>query len=125
MALFGITAVNSSNTRRQKTIKVKAAPLAGNYVPGGLTLDLTAITDPTFQGSCFPGSIPNFIQVENAPVGYSAEVVPSGIVGATLANAYLLKIYTAPGTEMTAIAIPAALVADYFLLALVGPNWGF
>ena len=123
MANFNLVATGSSYTRRQKTIKVAAAPLAGNYVVGGLPLDLTTITDPQFQGSCFPGSVPTSIQVENAPAGYTAEVVAGS--GTTLATAFNLKVYTAPGVEMTAIAIPAALVADAFLLALFGPNWGF
>lgn len=122
MALI-LTAVSSSNTRRQKTIKIKAAPTSVTYTVGGIPIDLTTITDPTFQGSCFPGQVPQLIQVENAPAGYSAEVVAGA--GSTLANAFNLKIFTAPGTEMTAITIPAALVADSFLLALVGPNWGF
>lgn len=123
MALFTLTALGSSNTRREKTIKVAAAPLAGTYVVGGLALDLTTITDPTFQGSCFPGQVPTRIQIENAPAGYSAEIVAGA--GVTLATAFALKIFTAPGTELTAIAIPAALVADSFLLVLFGPNWGF
>jgi hypothetical protein len=121
--LFNLVAINSLNTRRQKTIKVSAAPLAGNYTPGGLALDLTTITDPSFRGSCFPGMVPQSIQVENAPAGYSAEIVAGS--GTTLATAFALKIYTAPNVEMTAIAIPANLVADFFLLALLGPNWGF
>lgn len=122
-SLFTLTAVSSSNSRRQKTIKINAAPLAGNYVVGGLAIDLTTITDPQFQGSCFPGKVPDRIQIENCPDGYSAEIVPGA--GTTLATAFALKIFTAPGTEMTAIALPAALVADSFLLALYGPNWGF
>jgi|GEM_PF-4122352 len=122
-ALFNLVAAGSSNSRRQKTIKVTAAPLAGNYVVGGLALDLTTITDPNFLGSCFPSKVPDSIQVENCPDGYSAEIVPGA--GNTLATAFALKIFTAPGTEMTAIALPAALVADSFLLALFGPNWGF
>lgn len=120
---FTLVAIGSSNTRRSKTIKIKASPLAGTYVVGGLPIDLTAITDPQFQGSCFPGKVPDYIQVENAPVGYAAEIVAGS--GTALTNAYNLKIYTAMGTELTAIAIPAAIVADFFLLALVGPNWGF
>lgn len=123
MPNFNLVALGSSNTRRGKTIKVSAAPIAGTYIPGGLPLDLTTITDPTFQGSCFPGKVPDSIQVENSPAGYSAEIVAGA--GTTLATAYALKLFTAPGTEMTAIAIPAALVADSFLLALFGPNWGF
>jgi hypothetical protein len=123
MPNFNISAVGSSNTRRSKTIKVKAAPTSITYIPGGLPLDLTTITDPTFQGSCFPGKVPDYIQVENSPAGYSAEIVAGS--GTTLATAFNLKFFTAPGTEMTAITVPAALVADSFLLALVGPNWGF
>jgi hypothetical protein len=119
---LNLTAVSSSNTRRQKTIKIKAAP-TGSYVVGGVPIDLTSITDPTFQGSCFPGQVPQAIQVDNAPAGYSAEVVAGA--GTTLATAFNLKVYTAPGTEMTAIAFPAGLLADSFLLAMTGPNWGF
>ena len=119
---FTLVAVSSSNTRRQKTIKVTAVP-TGNYTVGGDPIDLTTITDPTFQGSCFPGQVPTGIQVENAPAGYAAEIVPAG--GTTLATAFKLKLYTAPGVEEGAVAYPAALLADSFLLALFGPNWGF
>lgn len=118
-----LVAVSSSNTRRQKTIKLNATPV-GNYVVGGVPIDLTTITDPTFQGSCFPGSVPKSAQVDNTPAGYTAEIV-AGTDPTQLATTYKLKVYTAPGTEMTAIAFPAALLADSFLLALTGPNWGF
>jgi hypothetical protein len=123
MPLTSLIAVGSSNTRRQKTIKAKAA-LVGSYVPvTGVPLDLTTMTDPTFQGSCFPGMVPTTIQIDNSPAGYSGEIIAG--TGTTLATAYALKIYTAPGVEMTAIAFPAALLADSFLLAMTGPNWGF
>jgi hypothetical protein len=125
MSLFNLIALGSSNSRRTKTIKVNAAPLAGNYTPGGLALDFTTITDPTFQGSCFPGSVPTAVQVDSSPAGYSAEAISLAPAAPTLSNSYALKIYTAPGVEMTAIAIPASLVADAFLLSLAGPNWGF
>lgn len=115
-------AVSSSNTRRQKTIKIKATP-SGNYPAGGDPIDLTNITDPQFQGSCFPGKIPDYIQIENSPAGYTAEIVAG--TGTTLATAFKLKVFTAAGTELTAAAYPAALLADFFLLALIGPNWGF
>lgn len=119
---LALVAISSSNTRRQKTIKIKATP-SGSYVVGGDPIDLSAITDPTYQGSCFPGSVPNTVQVDNAPAGYSAEIVAG--TGTTLATAFKLKVFTAPGTEMTAIAYPAGLLADSFTLALTGPNWGF
>jgi hypothetical protein len=119
---FVLVAVSSSNSRRQKTILVKATP-TGSYVVGGDPIDLTAITDPQFQGSCFPGKVPDLIRIDNAPAGYSAEIVAGS--GTTLATAFKLKLYTAPNTEMTAIAYNAALLADFFLLALGGPNWGF
>ncbi|HEV2709144.1 MAG TPA: hypothetical protein VGU67_02925 [Edaphobacter sp.] len=228
-----LVAVSSSNSRRQKTIKIKATPV-GSYVAGGDVIDLTAITDPTFQGSCFPGSVPNVVQIDNTPAGYSAEIVAGSSAGLvapgtvtptpsttggtlaagnyfykvtalnaagettgsaeasttttgstgsvalawaavsgatsyrvyrgtaagaesvfyttgtnsytdtnaastagtvpttnttpstpTLATAFKLKVFSAPGTELSAGAYPAALLADSFLLALTGPNWGF
>lgn len=123
MPLGTLTALGSSNSRRQKTIKV-AATVVGNYVPvTGVPLDLTTVVDPNFLGSCFPGQVPQSIQIENAPDGYSGEIIAG--TGTNLATAFALKIYTAPGVEMTAIAFPAALLADSFLLAMFGPNWGF
>jgi hypothetical protein len=120
---FTLVAVSSSNTRRQKTIKLNATP-TGSYVTGGVPIDLTAITDPTFQGCCFPGSVPKLVQVDNAPAGYTAEIV-AGTDGTALATAFKLKVYSVAGTELTAAAFPAALLADSFLLSLTGPNWGF
>jgi hypothetical protein len=58
--------------------------------------------------------------IVNAPVGYNAEIIP----GTTLKN-WKLKVYTAAGTEMTAIAYPAALTADPFLCELTGPLGNF
>lgn len=117
-----LAAVSFSNSRRQKTITINATP-TGSYPPGGDPIDLTAITDPTFQGSCFPGKVPDRVLILNVPAGYDAEIVAG--TGTTLATAFKLKVYSAPGTELAAAAYPAALLADAFQLALIGPNWGF
>lgn len=117
-----LVAQGTSNSRRQKTIKLSATP-TGAYPAGGDPIDLTAIADPQFLGSCFPGQVPQSVQIENSPDGYTAEIVAG--TGITLATAYKLKIFSAPNTELTAAAYPAGLTADSFLLALSGPNWGF
>jgi hypothetical protein len=109
-------------SRRKKTLYVALTPSA-NYVVGGDTVNLTAaggMTNPKNLPGGFPATLPKQVYVENSPAGYSAEWVP----GTTLANGKL-KIYTAPGTEMTAIAYNAALLADPFVLRLIGPIGNF
>jgi len=118
-----VVAGEAQNTRRQKTIRIRATP-SGSYTVGGDPIDLTTITNPTFKPGVYPGQVPSINSVvENSPAGYSAELVAGS--GTTLATAFNLKIYTAPGVEMTAIAYPAALTGDSFLIGLLGPNWGF
>ena len=121
---FSLVALYSTNSRRTKTIEVTATP-TGAYTPGGDPIDLTTLVDTTFQGNCFPGSVPKVIKIENSAVGYTAEIIATGTVPATLSNAYKMKVFSGGGAELPAAAYPAGLLADAFLLELVGPNWGF
>lgn len=86
---------------------------------GGDTLNLTAITTKLGQtdGAIgFPGKIEQY-NVTRLNSGYPAIIIP----GPTLAT-WLLKIYSAPGTELATGAYSAALLADVFNLRFIGPK---
>lgn len=119
---LAIVAIGTSNTRRSKTIKTTMTP-SGTYPTGGDPIDLTTITNPTFQQGVQPGSVPTSVQIDNTPAGFAAEIVAG--TGTNLATSFKLKVYSAPGVELANAAYPAGLLADSFLVALNGPNWGF
>lgn len=119
MATIALVSQYKDTSRRKKTLIVKGT-LAGTYTVGGVTVDWTTTTNPKFISNGLVGSNPQHAEVINAPAGYSTEL----IAGTTLKN-WLLKIYTAPGVELTAIAIPAALIADPLLFELTGPLGNF
>lgn len=106
-------------TRRRKVLTV-AVTLSGDYTVGGDTVDLTTVTNPLMLSNGKVSALPTRATVVNSPDGYSAEF----ITGATLQTCKL-KVYTAMGTELTAIAYPAALIADPFLIELSGPLGAF
>jgi hypothetical protein len=93
---FILTGKTSSHSRRQKT-----------YAKGGDPLILSQILDATFRGDVFPGKIPSRIYVENAPQGYTGEIVPNPIAatittpaGPTIDQAFLLKVSSSADTEL-------------------------
>jgi hypothetical protein len=103
---------------RTKRLYLIATP-SGNYVTGGDTVNLQAIVPPFGKGDAmigYPGTI-NESTVASAPAGYTAMLIP----GATL-NAWKLKVYSAPGTELAAAAYPAAILAGVFLFFIEGPK---
>ncbi len=86
---------------------------------GGDTLNLTAITAALGQSDAtigYPGTITQY-EVTKLNAGYPAIIIP----GPTLAT-WLLKLYSAPGTELATGAYSAALLADVFNLRFIGPK---
>ncbi|HUX66385.1 MAG TPA: hypothetical protein VMV31_02735 [Terriglobales bacterium] len=95
----------SIDVTRRKVRRTLNLALSGNYATGGDTLDLTATTNPNnFEGAKAFGRVPAVYGVENAPDGYSAEIV----AGAALNN-WKVKWFTASNTELAAGAYPAGL----------------
>lgn len=115
-------AVKVNHSRRSKVLEFKATP-SGSYVPGGDAINLVTMTNPKFlQGGLPSGNDTTKmdIEVKNTPAGYTAEVVQTA---GTLATAFKLKVFSVAGTELTAAAYPAALLADFFILSLSMPAW--
>jgi hypothetical protein len=103
---------------RTKQLYLIATP-TGNYVTGGDTVNLQAITPRLGQEDAqvgFPGIVKES-EVSSAPAGYAAVLIP----GTTLNN-WKLKIYSVAGTELAAAAYPAAILAGVFILFLEGPK---
>ena len=122
MATLAITALKPDYSRRRR-VRRNSIVASGNYTVGGIPIDLTAILNPNFYGDVFMGTVPALedMILEKVPAGYSAEIVAGA--GTTLATAFNLKLYTAPGTEMTAIALPAGITGDNFLLFINQQAW--
>jgi hypothetical protein len=115
-----LTATDKDISRRKKILTISVAIGAGNYVPGGLPCDLTKVLNPKLLSGAKPATLPKKGVVINSPAGYNGEF----ILGATMQTC-LLKIYSAPGTELAAGATPAAIVADPFQVEISGPLGAF
>ena len=96
------------------------ATASGNYVAGGDTVNLQAITLHIGQSPSdtigYPGTIKHS-EVCNAPAGYTGILIP----GATLAT-WKLQIWAADGTELAAGAYPALVIATPFIFMIEGPK---
>ena len=95
------------------------ATASGNYVTGGDTGNLQAITPNISQMDArigYPGNIKHS-EVCNAPDGYTANLIP----GATLAT-WKLQIFASDGTELAAGAYPALVIATPFIFMVEGPK---
>lgn len=125
--------VKPSRRTRRVTTRIFRGVLTGNYVQNagaaGETLNLTTATDPNHLGDTVGGKLDVAAvtarlfeaKVVRAPAGYGAEINLS--TGATSwANAFILKLYSAPGVELAAAAYPAAILADSFEVEISGPN---
>lgn len=121
-----------SRRTRRVTTRVYLGTLTGNYVTGGEPLDPTAATDPNsynepIAGIYDAGAIAAHVfesKVVRFPGGYMGEIVP-GSAPTGWNNAFRLKLYSAPGTELAAAAYPAAILADNFEFEISGPNGTF
>lgn len=100
-------------SEREKMIRYKVA-LSGSYVQAvagadtGEVLKLEGAANPGFQSNAFWG--PNGpVRVYNVtgPAGYGVELILGGNP-----NHWLLKIFSAVGTELGAGAYPAAISGD-------------
>jgi hypothetical protein len=106
-------------SRRKKKLTLTGT-LSGNYAVGGVPIDFTTVTNPKMASGGKPAANPTFGEVTNQPGGYAMTLIQ----GTTMKN-WLLKIWTAPGTEMTVIAIPAAIIAEPVIMELTGPLGNF
>lgn len=115
---LALQVVSAHHESRTKELILQATPSA-NYVTGGDTVNLTAVSNPKFIGDAqfgFPGKIDDY-EVLQAPDGYTANLVP----GATLAT-WLLQVFSAANTQLAAAAYPAGILAGVFLLRFRGPK---
>lgn len=117
-----LTALQPDYSRRRRTRRYSTLA-TGNYVTGGVALDLSTILNPHFYGDVFMGTIPLLEQLSvEMPAGYTAMFVP-GTDQTSLATAWKLKIFTAPDTELAAAAFPASLLADSIFINVDQPAW--
>lgn len=103
---------------RTKKLYLIATP-SGNYVTGGDTVNLQAITAALGQADAtigYPGKITHY-EVCNAPDGYTSNLIP----GATLAT-WKLQIFASDNTELAAGAYPAGIIATPFIFLIEGPK---
>jgi hypothetical protein len=117
----GVLSIATSKPAEVLSVTVSSLVFT-NPAGGGDTVNLTAISVPlgVSDGAIgYPGKITEY-QVLKFAGGYVAELVP----GTTLAN-WLLRVYSAAGTELATGAYPAAILADTFLISLVGPKLRF
>ncbi len=115
-------------SRRKKHVYLQDT-LSGNYTQGGDVIDLSNIANPGFRPGVPLGKVPdlNDCFVNTVPGGYSAQIVANANAPATptLANAYALKVFSGPGTELAAGAYPTALTSSPLSYELVASPWGF
>ena len=104
--------------RRKKLYLIATA--SGNYVTGGDTVNLQAITPALGQAADatvgYPGTIKHS-EVCNNPDGYTSNLIP----GATLAT-WKLQVFASDGTELAAGAYPAGVIATPFVFSIEGPK---
>jgi hypothetical protein len=93
-----------------------ALTFSGSYVPGGDTLDLTAVTNPNGADVESFFELPKSIGVFSVNAGgYRFEVIP----GATL-NAYKVKVYVnTTGAELTAVTYASVGLAGAGIVVLL------
>lgn len=128
--------VKLSQRTRRVTTRVFTGVLTGSYVQAtgtaGEFLNLTTATDPNFYAQPVAGLVDNAAltakvfeaKLVRPPAGYTGSIVkkttPTG-----WNDAFILKLYSAPGTELAAAAYPAAILADTFEFEIAGPNGTF
>lgn len=113
---IAISSVNESRRQRIRTAKIVFA--AGDYVTGGMTLNLTTVTNPSNFPCAKFGQNPTNAELMNTMPGYTAKITR----GTNLTN-WLLQFYqtgASSGTALTEVAagaMPAAIVAstDFFV----------
>jgi hypothetical protein len=116
-----ITALNPDYSRRRKERRYSVQP-TGNYTVGGDIFDFSTVLNPNFFGDVNLSNVPGFDEVSfELPGGYTAQMVPGG--GTTLATAWLLKVFSAAGTELLAAAYPAALLATPIIMIVSQRAW--
>lgn len=114
-------ALSTQTVRHELRIKklYLLATASGNYVTGGDTVNLQAITPSLGLADAtvgYPGVIKHY-EVCNAPSGYTANLIP----GSTLAT-WKLQIFSTSNTELVAGAYPAGIIATPFVIVVEGPK---
>ena len=100
---------------RRKKLLTGSGTVSGNYTPGGSTVDLSTVQNPKMISNGKIAAQPERGIVISGGAGYPAELIP----GATL-KTWLLKVSSAPGNELGAVAFPAAVIADPFVFEFSG-----
>lgn len=124
-----LTARRPDFTRRRKRNRLSLA-LTGSYVQAGATtgeiLDLTNIQNPSNYSNTSFGEIPKIddFEITKMPAGYNCEIVALSPAVPTLSNSFALKIWASPGTEFTAGAYNAALLAATLYMEVNTSTWG-
>ena len=112
--------VQTVNHELRTTKRYLIATASGNYVAGGDTVNLQAITlslGQDLDGTIgYPGIIKHS-EVCNCPDGYTANLIP----GATLST-WKLQIFASDNTELAAGAYPAGIIATPFIFMVESPK---
>lgn len=107
-ATVQVKVLDVDETRRNRKKICKLSIADGDYVTGGLTIDLTSVENPNNLPAAGFGRNPVFADVMNIATGYFAEIV----LGTALDTGWRLKIGSeANGGELSVSAIPAALTS--------------
>lgn len=119
-AALSVTDVNESRRSRTRTVKVILA--AGDYVSGGITLDLTTVTNPNNLPVAKFTRNPISATVKGS---YGSHMVT--VEAGTLLTNWKLHLWDVPsgtiGVEQTVAALAAgAVTPNFILLDFIGPK---
>jgi hypothetical protein len=119
-ATLSVTDVNESRRSRTRTVKVVLA--AGDYVSGGITLDLTGVLNPNNLPCAKFTRNPINVTVKGSFGSHMVTIEPG-----TLLTNWKLHLWDVPsgtiGVEQTVAALAAgAVTPNYILLDFVGPK---
>lgn len=120
VATLSVVDVNESRRSRTRTVKVVLS--AGDYVSGGITLDLTGVLNPNNLPEAKFGRNPVSATVKGH---YGSHMVRID-VGTLLTN-WKLRLFDVPsgtiGVEQTVAALAAGAVSTNFILIdFIGPK---
>lgn len=119
-ATLSVTDVNESRRSRTRTVKVVLS--AGDYVSGGITLDLTGVLNPNNLPAAKFGRNPTSATVKGSYGSHQATVEAG-----TLLTNWKLHLWDVPsgtiGVEQTVAALAAgAVTPNYILIDFIAPK---
>jgi hypothetical protein len=113
-ATLSVLDVNESRRTRTRTVKIILA--AGDYISGGVPLDLTAVLNPNNLPAAKFGRNPTSATVKGSFGTHQVRID----VGTTLASGWKLRLFDVPsgtiGVEQTVAALDAGAVTPNFIL---------